>query len=220
VLVEELIRGVEVTVNAFSVDGTFHPLTVTERVLAAPPAFGVALAHVWPCGLPEPETAAIVDVAQRAAEAIGARDGPTYTQVLLSAAGPRVCELACRLGGGHDAELCEAALGVDLDALALRAALGDPVREESLHVRDGPGGACVRFLVPPVGKLESVEGVELASAREGILWVRVYRASGATFGELRRGADRAGAALAVGSTREEALARAEGALETVSLVTS
>ena len=33
-------------------------------------------------------------------------------------------EVAARLGGGHDAELCAAALGVDLSAAAVRAALG------------------------------------------------------------------------------------------------
>ena len=47
-LVEELVPGREVTVNAFSVGGRFTPLTVTDRLVAEPPAFGVALAHVWP----------------------------------------------------------------------------------------------------------------------------------------------------------------------------
>ena len=51
VLVEELVPGREVTVNAFSIDGRFTPLTVTDRVVAEPPAFGVALAHVWPSSL-------------------------------------------------------------------------------------------------------------------------------------------------------------------------
>jgi biotin carboxylase len=46
VLVEELVPGREVTVNAFSVDGRFNPLTITDRMVAEPPAFGVALAHV------------------------------------------------------------------------------------------------------------------------------------------------------------------------------
>ena len=50
--------------------------------------------------------------------------------------------------------------------------------------------------------------------------MRIYRAPGAELGELRRGADRAGAALAVGSTPEEALARADAALARVRLVTS
>jgi biotin carboxylase len=220
VLVEELVSGVEVTVNAFSVDGAFHPLTVTERVVAARPAFGVAVAHVWPCGLEEPVVEAVVDAARGAADVLGVRNGPSYTQVLVGADGPRVGELAARLGGGHDAELCEAALGVDLNALALAAALGEPIADDRLRPRSGVGGACVRFLVPPVGTLESVEGVEEAEAQDGVVWVRVYRRPGDELRELRRGPDRAGAALAVGSTREEARARAEAALARVRLATS
>ena len=217
VLVEELVIGPEVTVNAFTVEGRFHALTVTHRVVADPPAFGVALAHVWPCGLPEED---IVDAACAAAEAVGVRNGPTYTQVLAGPAGPRVVELAARLGGGHDPELCEAALGVDLNGLALSAALGEPVADERLQPRPEVGGACVRFLVPPVGTLERVEGVDEAEAVEAVRWVRIYRAPGAELRELHRGADRAGAALAVGSTPEEARARAEAALARVRLVAS
>ena len=63
VLVEEHVDGPEMTVNAFSLDGDFAPLTVTDRLTAAPPAFGVALAHVWPS---EHETAGAVAVARAA----------------------------------------------------------------------------------------------------------------------------------------------------------
>src|SRR5690348_9312443 len=43
-LVEEHVAGREVTVNGFSLGGWFHPLTVTDRLTADAPAFGVALA--------------------------------------------------------------------------------------------------------------------------------------------------------------------------------
>ncbi len=146
-LVEELVEGPEVTVNGFSVGGVFHPLTVTDRFTADPPAFGVALAHVWPS---EQDVDSVVAVARAAAEAVGVREGPTYTQLRIDADGPKVMELAARLGGGHDAELCEAALGIDLNALALGAALGRPIR---IPEPRPAGGVCVRFLVAPPGVL-------------------------------------------------------------------
>jgi biotin carboxylase len=217
VLVEELVRGPELTVNAFSVDGRFHTLTITDRVVAEPPAFGVALAHVWPS---EHATDAVARAAHAAADAVGVRNGPTYTQVLAGPDGPRVVELAARLGGGHDAELCEAALGIDLNRLALAAALGDFVDGEALRRQRGPGGACVRFLVPPVGALEAVEGLEDAAATEGVRWTRIYREPGFELRDLRTGADRAGAVLAVGESREQAFERAGEALARVRLSTS
>jgi biotin carboxylase len=205
VLVEELVDGPEVTVNAFSLGGEFHPLTVTDRLTAEPPAFGVALAHVWRASH-EP-----VELARRAAEALGVTEGPTYTQIRVGPDGPQLIELAARLGGGHDAELCQAALGVDLNGLALSAALGEPIDPKRLRTKPRVGGACIRFLVPPAGVLAGVRGLEDAEAVEGVRWARVYRRPGHRFGPLRIGPDRAGALLAVGADREEALARAADA---------
>ena len=205
-LVEELVDGPEVTVNAFSVGGRFVPLTVTDRLTADPPAFGVALAHVWPSEQAGEESAR---VAEAAAAALGISDGPTYTQLRIGPDGPRVVELAARLGGGHDAELCQAALGVDLNGLAIAAALGEEI--DLSAPEPTAGGAIVRFLVPPEGELTAVEGIEEARAQEGVLDVRIYRRPGHVFDEFRRGADRAGAVLAVGDTREEASERADRA---------
>src|SRR5439155_1246834 len=77
------------------------------------------------------------------------------------------------------------------------------------------GGACVRFLVPPAGALQAVGGIEEAEAVDGVRWVLVYREPGTILLPLRRGADRAGAVLAVGESREEALGRAGRAAELV-----
>jgi biotin carboxylase len=203
VLVEDLVEGPEVTVNGFSVGGEFHPLTVTDRLTAEPPAFGVALAHVWPAST-EP-----VELARQAAEALGITDGPTYTQIRVGPEGPRVIELAARLGGGHDAELCALAVGVDLNGLALSAALGEATELPS--PRPQVGGACVRFLVAPEGELAGVRGLEEAEAVDGVHWAQVYRRPGHRFGPLRIGPDRAGAVLAVGGGRDEALASAAAA---------
>ncbi len=208
-LVEELVDGPEVTVVAFSVDGRFHPLTVTDRLTADPPAFGVALAHVWPSEADAAGEAA--DVARRAVEALGIAEGPTYTQLRITADGPKVIEVAARLGGGHDAELCLAALGVDLNGLALSAALGEQPEPDALLVEPRVGGAATVFLVAEPGELEAVEGIEEAEAAEGVVRVRVYRRPGFLVEELRRGSDRVGAVQAVGSSREEAIERARAA---------
>ena len=213
-LVEEHVDGPEVTVNAFSLDGRFHALTVTDRHTAEPPAFGVALAHVWPSAHASgPE----VDAARAAVEALGLRNGPSYTQLRLGPSGPVVMEVAARLGGGHDAELCRAATGVDLNALAVAAALGETAACNSLLQAPGAavGGAAVAFLVPPEGRLAGVDGVDEAEAVDAVEWVRVYRRAGHVFGPFRRGADRAGAVLATGGSGEEALERARRAALTV-----
>ena len=99
-------------------------------------------------------------------------------------------------------------------AAARAAAIGLCVSEtQSLH-----GGACVLFLVAPEGRLVEVEGREAAHAVDGVLDVRIYREPGFTFGPLRRGADRAGAVIAVGESRDDALARARAAADEIRFV--
>ena len=71
------------------------------------------------------------------------------------------------------------------------------------------------FLVAPTGVLRAVQGLDGRSRMNGVRWARVYRRQGWRFGPLLRGADRAGAVLAVGSSREDVLARARRAAEAV-----
>ena len=212
-IVEEYVDGPEVTVNAVSVDGAFHPLLVTDRVTADPPAFGVALAHVSPC---VSETQSPIAAASAAAAALGIENGPTYTQIRIGPDGPKVVELAARLGGGHDAELVEAVTGVPLNDLALDLALGERACVSETQSRFG--GGCVLFLVPPEGRLQAVEGVEAAAGSEGVVDVRIHREPGHVFGPLRRGRDRAGAVIAVGESREQALERARAAADEIRFV--
>jgi biotin carboxylase len=207
-LVEELVDGPEVTVVGFSIDGVFTALTVTDRITAELPAFGVALAHVWPSAV----GGEAADVAGAAVAALGIENGPSYTQLRIGPDGPQVIEVAARLGGGHDAELVWAVLGVDLNGLALDAALGNELvlpRHEP-----GVGGAVTRFLVAPPGVLQRVE------VPEGLEGARIYREPGYVFTPLRRGSDRAGAILVTADSREEAVARADAAANRVRFVTA
>jgi len=209
-LVEELVDGPEVTVVGFSSRGDFTALAVTDRLVASPPAFGVALAHVWPSEVPD--TSEVSDTVSRAVEALGIENGPSYTQVRVGSGGPQVIEVAARLGGGHDAELVETVTGVDLNGLAIDAALG--LEPQVPPVEPLVGGAVTRFLVAPPGLLERVE------VPDGLENVRIYREPGYVFTPLRRGADRAGAVLATGASRAEALARADAAADRIRFVTA
>jgi biotin carboxylase len=217
-LVEELVGGRIVTVNAFSLRGRFVPLTITDREQAPPPAFGVPLAQLWPAALDPAEVGTAVEVAAAAARAVGVELGPTTTQILLGESGPLLAKLSARVGGGHDAELCRVALGVDLNSLAVTVALGGDVHPQSLAVTSGVEAACVRFLVAPPGELQDVRGLEEAYELEGVRGIRIYRKAGHVFHELRRASDRAGAVLATGDTPADALLHADRAAARIRFV--
>jgi biotin carboxylase len=191
-LVEEVLEGPEVRVTAFSLGGDFHLLTVTD---------GLPEAFVWPSSSRERAVA----LAERAVQALGIEEGPTSTRILTLPDGRvLVAGLSARLGGAHDAELCRAAVGVDLNGLALSAALGDEIDPARLEPRTRAGGACVRFLPLPRREPATAQGIAEAERVEGVERVWVYR-----------GSDRGGAVLATGSSRLEARARAARAAECV-----
>jgi biotin carboxylase len=208
VIVEELVEGPEVTVVGFVADGELMVLAVTDRRTAEPPAFGVALAQVWPSAHGE----AAAEVARRAVEAVGIENGPVCVQLRLSRGGPEVIDVAARLGADHDADLAQVATGVDLNRLALAAALGDRLEPELVTKSHEVGGAATRFLVAPPGPLGSVE---VPQGLPGVVRTWLYREPGYVFTPLHRRSDRAGALLAVGASREEAVARADAAVERI-----
>jgi len=207
-LVEEFVDGPEVTVVGFSAGGTFTALAVTDRIVAEPPAFGVALAHVWPSRAGD----GAAQVAEAAVSALGIENGPSYTQLRIGPAGPQVVEVAARLGGGHDAELVQAVTGVDLNGLAIDAALGLELAVPQPQAL--AGGAVTRFLVAPPGPFAGVE------VPEGLEHARIYREPGYVFLPLRRGADRAGAVLVTADSRDEALAKADEAANRIRFLTA
>ena len=196
-IVEELVDGPEVTVNAFSV-AAVPPLTVTDRLTAEPPAFGVALAHVWPSA----ERKA-VEAARAAAEALGVRDGPTYTQLRIGPDGPRDrarCaprrrprRRARRGRVGRRPERPRARRRARRTRLVLRTRARTAARASASSSRPRASSR--------------VEGRGGPSGRGRAGRAHLPRARH-VFGPFRRGADRAGAVLAVGDSRDEALARA------------
>jgi biotin carboxylase len=214
-MIEQLEPGREATVIGFSLDGRYHALAVNDRRSAPAPAFGVSLEHAWPSSLTETELERVIEIAGRAVATLGIEQGPSYVQVIVSERGPLLIELAARLGGGHDAELVEAAVGIELNGLALAAALGEPIDPDALVPRPLTGGACTRFLVAPEGELVAVHGVEEASALEGVKRVRLYREPGYVFAPLRSRSDRAGAVLTIGRDREQAVEWAQEASDLI-----
>ena len=201
--------GREMTVNAFSVDGQFTPLTVTDRLVAEPPAFGVALAHVWPSSLAPEQVGAAVDAARAAAEALGVARRPDLhagrrrrargarrrarrparrrpRRGALRGRARRRPERARALGRARRAGLRRAAAARDAGRRRVRR-----------------GSSC-----PSPASCRGGRGSTRRRGRGRRVGAHLPASPGTCSGPLRRGSDRAGAVLATGATREEAVERA------------
>ncbi|WP_298322093.1 ATP-grasp domain-containing protein [Haloactinopolyspora sp.] len=158
VLVEELLDGPEVSVEAMTYDGVTTVLGITGKDVAGAPAF-VEAGHVFPAMI-APDQAREVQAHVRAAlTAVGHRHGLSHTEVRLTEAGPRIVEINPRQGGGYIFDLVRLVTGVDPLELLVALALGDPASAQR-HPAQAPASAVAFVMSPEPGRVTAVEGVE------------------------------------------------------------
>ncbi|TXH76318.1 ATP-grasp domain-containing protein [Thiobacillus sp.] len=207
-VVEEFVEGEEVSVEGFVVDGVFHAICISEKTRTRPP-YLLDVAVRFPDALSPAERAAIIATAGRAVASCGLDNCPVHMELLRSARGPVVVELAAR-GAGFRVftNILPYVTGVDTVDVQLKLALGKPVR---ISPRNPPKGAVIIFLAPMPGKLKCVEGLYKARELAGVQEAEVYIRPGAVMGELTCGADRIGHLIVFAESRKDAEAQARRA---------
>lgn len=212
-LAEEYMTGPEVSVEAFSVDGIPHIITITDKIVTEVPYF-VELGHTEPSRLPDDQQQAITELAMRAIRAIGMRNGPTHTEIKVTPDGPKLVEIAARLGGDFiTSKLVPLSSGVDMIECSFAILLGESVQ----YHRTKNQGAAIRFLHGKKGILESIEGTEEVRQMTGVREVEIYKKIGNPVQPPENSSDRIGHVIATGKDAEEAALNAERAAEKVVL---
>ncbi|MDJ0382928.1 ATP-grasp domain-containing protein [Streptomyces sp. G-G2] len=121
-LVEELLEGPELAVEALSRAGRHQILGWTRRL----PGPGLTVAdHRLPVPLDARLAESLRSLVRRVLDLARHRDGPSHTEVVLTARGPRLIE-AHPHPGALEPTLLRLATGTDVLALAVAAGLGLP----------------------------------------------------------------------------------------------
>jgi biotin carboxylase len=144
VLIEELVEGPEISVDAALADGEYHPFCLARKQLGSPPWFEET-GHVVDAADPLLDDQELSAVLSSAHAALGLPDGVTHAEVRLTDRGPVIIEVNGRLGGDLIPLLGKLATGVDPGRVAAQVAVGEPPSVEPT-VRACAG---VRFLYPP-----------------------------------------------------------------------
>ena len=132
-----------------------------------------------------------------AAEAIGLREGPVHAELRLPPAGACVIEVAARTIGGLCARTLRFGLGISLEQLVLRGALGLPLGD--LRRSDAASGVMM-LPVPRAGTLVALDGLDAARATDGVVGAEITVAAGRTVEPLPEGGRYLGFLFARGST--------------------
>ncbi|MFJ9674247.1 ATP-grasp domain-containing protein [Streptomyces sp. NPDC101221] len=215
VLVEEFFDGPQFSVEAFSEHGEHEVVGITRKY--SDPVSFVELGHVTPADLPGEQRRDVETYVKRILEAIGVRNGPTHTEVVLTGRGPRLIETHVRMGGDKIPELTLDATGVDIDDCAVRQALGEEVLpgiRAALTAADRPKRASSIWYasVDTAGVLEEVVGTDQASSVPGVTEVAVLAEPGTRVGALVDSESRLASARALADTADGALTAAQEAV--------
>lgn len=124
-LIEEYLRGSEISVFAARVAGRTHMIICLEARVGPPPKF-VKLGADYPSDLDPAVMARVTDLTDRALAAVGLDNWVATVQMMLTADGPRVMEINPRVPGGQTVELIAMTTGYEPTMVAVRAALGRP----------------------------------------------------------------------------------------------
>lgn len=212
VMVEEVMTGPEVSVEALVIGGEPHIITVTDKYITPPPYF-VELAHCEPCVLDEDTIIETKAVAAQAIKAIGIENAPAHVEIKVTEDGPKIVELAARLGGDFiTSRLVPLSTGIDLVGASVLLAVGErpdltPGRQQ---------GAAIHFIhTQQEGTLSEI--VLPAAGQAGIEEIAVYKKLGEKVNGTRSSNDRLGHVITTGATPQEARALGEEILAGISV---
>jgi phosphoribosylamine-glycine ligase len=217
VFAEGYLEGPEFSVEALSEAGEHVVLAITAKY--TDPVTRVELGHVVPAPLAGELREQIERLTVGVLDALGVRAGATHTEVVVTAAGPRVVETHVRGGGDEIWELVLGATGIDLLDCQLRQAIGQAVLADvraALAVPRPPRAAAIWFATPPpVGELVEVLGGD--DPGDAVIDVAVK--PGAVFTGLVSSYSRPASARCAAETAEEAVRLAREAVGRLSFVT-
>jgi biotin carboxylase len=173
-LVERFVPGEEVAVEGLLSDGELEVLAVFDKPDPLDGPYFEETIYVTPSRKPPAVLAEVHAATARAAAALGLREGPVHAEMRVGSE-VTVLELAARSIGGLCSRSLRFGLGVSLEEVILRHALGLPPE----HLRREERASGVMMLpIPRAGTLNEVRGQDEARAVEGIAGLEISIARG------------------------------------------
>lgn len=174
-LLESYLPGAEVAVEGLLRSGRLEVLAVFDKPEPLEGPYFEETLYVTPSRLPAAVLAEVTRISAQAARALGLREGPVHAELRVHEQNVRVLELAARSIGGLCSRALRFGVGVSLEQLILRHALGldvDDLGRESL------AAGVMMIPIPRAGTLVDVEGQARARGVPGIGGLEITIARG------------------------------------------
>lgn len=213
VVVEEYMQGPEVSVETLTVDGVCHVIQITDKLTTGAPHF-VEMGHSQPTSHAPDIAEKIRQAAVAANCAVGITNGPSHTEIIVTAEGPKIVELGARLGGDCiTTHLVPLSTGVDMVECCIRIALG---QTPDLHEKWKKGSA-IRYFDQKPGTVQAIEGIEEARRLPGIRQVSIVHGVGECVGRIDSSGARMGFVIAQADNAAEAVNCCRNTMEQITI---
>src|SRR5207248_7832302 len=215
ILIEQFLPGPEVALEGLLTHGDLTVLALFDKPDPLDGPYFEETLYVTPSRHPQRTQDAVARMVSDAARALGVTHGPVHAELRLTPEGPRILEVAARSIGGLCGRALRFGVGVTLEELILRHALGTagepPPREKR-------ASGVVMLPIRSRGILEEVRGVEEARRVPFVEDVAITAHLREELVPLPEGASYLGFAFARGDTPEQveqALRQAGARIEAV-----
>lgn len=175
-LLEELLPGEEISVEAVGDGRTTQVIGLTDKSVTGAPGF-IEDGHMFPAVVEPSLAEAAGELVRAALMATGYTYGVSHTEVKLTPDGPRIVEINPRTPGNAISDLIRHVTGVDLLDVVIELAVGNPppLAFEETGVRS----AAVKLLLPPrSGTIKEVRGLDAVSDLPNVVDLSVRPVSG------------------------------------------
>lgn len=211
VIVEEYMKGPEVSVETLTVDGVCHVIQITDKLTTGAPHF-VEMGHSQPTRLGKKTAEKIAEVAKAANNALGIINGPSHTEIIVTAEGPKIVELGARLGGDNiTTHLVPLSTGVNMVECCIKIALGE---EPDIASKFNKGSA-IRYFKQHAGIVRDIFGIDKAKYLDGLKQISIVHGVGEVVTEIESSGARMGFVIAQSDDADSAIKICEKALDLI-----
>lgn len=213
VLVEEYMGGREMSVESITENGNTTVVTITDKLVCELPYF-VEIGHSEPAILSETEKESIINITKKAILAMKLINGASHTEIKLTKDGPKIVEIAARLGGDFiTSKLVPLSTGINMVEQSLNV-----VMEKKCDLRQRYDcGSAIRYIHCNSGKIKEINIDSAIYDDERIKEVVIYKKTDDIVTDLKTSNDRVGYVVANGKNAQDAIDAAENALKLIEI---
>lgn len=213
VIVEEYMNGPEVSVETLSVEGKCYVIQITDKFTTGAPHY-VEMGHSQPTRHSEEIAIQIAKVAKAANNAIGIKNGPSHTEIIVTSEGPKIVEIGARLGGDNiTTHLVPLSTGVNMVESCIKIALGEKPDIKPKWSK----GAAIRYFDQHEGVVKKIYGIEEAEKVRGVRQISIVHGVGQKITEINSSGARMGFVISQDENAENAVEDCNNALQKIKI---